>query len=297
MRLADATPRVVVQGGTGRVGRAHLARMAAYGTCVVAAVTPGRGGERAEGIPVFDTVRAAVSGTGADTSVCFLPPAVAADGIVEAAEAGIGLVVCPTEGIHVHDAMAALEVARRNGTRVVGPNTAGLLVPGRLSLGFLPGSIATPGPCAVVSRSGTLSYEVVLGLTRRGVGQSLWLGVGGDRVKGTTFSDALGWLADDGRTRAVVLLGEIGGAEEEAAAGPIAELGLPVVALIAGRRAPVDVPMGHAGALVQGSSGTHAAKVAALEAAGARMVASPTQAADAVADLLGIPGVRARPRA
>jgi succinyl-CoA synthetase alpha subunit len=272
---------------TGQIGRRHTSRMVAYGTPIVAGVTPGRGGTQMDGIPVFNTVAEAVAATGARASVAFLPGEVAADGIVEAAEAGIGLIVCPTEGMRVHDGLRALDAAGRYGARVVGPNTGGLLVPERLALGFLPSDFARPGPVAVLSRSGTLSYETVLALANVGIGVSVWIGVGGDRVKGSTFADLVPDLLRDGRTGAVVLLGEIGGTDEEDAAMLAAGARVPVVALLAGRTAPPGVAMGHAGAIVSGSRGSYASKRDALLAAGVSVARTPSEVAETV---------RSRPR-
>jgi succinyl-CoA synthetase alpha subunit len=264
---------------TGQIGRRHTSRMRAYGTPIVAGVTPGRGGSEMDGVPVFNTVAEAVAATGARTSVAFLPGAVAPDGIIEAAEAGVGLVVLPTEGMLLHETLTALEIARRHGTRVIGPNTGGLLVPERLALGFLPSDFARPGPVAVLSRSGTLSYETVLALSNVGLGVSVWIGVGGDRVKGSTFADLLPDLLQDGRTGAIVLLGEIGGTDEEDAAALVAGGGVPVAALLAGRTAPEGVSMGHAGAIVNGLRGSYASKRDALLSAGVSVASSPTEVA------------------
>jgi succinyl-CoA synthetase alpha subunit len=211
--------------------------------------------------------------------VAFLPGEVAPDGIVEAAEAGVGLVVLPTEGMRLHDTLKALDAAKHAGTRVIGPNTGGLLVPGKLSLGFLPSDFARPGPCAVLSRSGTLSYETVLALANQGLGVSVWIGVGGDRVKGSTFADLLPDLLADGRTGAVVILGEIGGTDEEDAATILEQAGVPAVALLAGRTAPAGISMGHAGAIVNGTRGSYESKREALSAAGIAVATSPSEIA------------------
>jgi succinyl-CoA synthetase alpha subunit len=279
MVLDQAQHGVIVQGMTGQIGRRHTSRMRAYGTPIVAGVTPGRGGTVVDGVPVFNTVAEAVEATGARASVAFLPGEVAPDGIVEAAEAGVGLVVLPTEGMRLHDTLRALDAARQHGTRVVGPNTGGLLVPGKLSLGFLPSDFARPGPCAVLSRSGTLSYETVLALANVGLGVSVWIGVGGDRVKGSTFADLLPDLLSDDRTGAVVLLGEIGGTDEEDAAAILTDAHVPAVALLAGRTAPVGVSMGHAGAIVDGTRGSYESKRDALLAAGVAVAQSPSEVA------------------
>ena len=277
--LDGAAHGVIVQGITGQIGRRHTSRMRAYGTNIVAGVTPGRGGSLADGVPVFDTMAEAVEATGARASIAFLPGAVAPDGIIEAAEAGVGLIVLPTEGMLLHDTLRALDIARQRGARVIGPNTGGLLVPGKLSLGFLPSDFARPGPCAVISRSGTLSYETVLALANVGLGVSAWIGVGGDRVKGSTFADLLPDLLADSRTSAVVLLGEIGGTDEEDAATILAGAGVPSVALLAGRTAPAGISMGHAGAIVNGSRGSYASKREALLAAGIAVAQSPSEVA------------------
>ena len=275
--LDQAQSGVIVQGMTGQIGRRHTSRMQAYGTPIVAGVTPGRGGTVVDGVPVFNTVAEAVEATGARASVAFLPGEVAPDGIVEASEAGVGLVVLPTEGMRLHDTLRALDAARQHGTRVIGPNTGGLLVPGKLSLGFLPSDFARPGPCAVLSRSGTLSYETVLALANAGLGVSVWIGVGGDRVKGSTFTDLLPDLLADDRTGAVVILGEIGGTDEEDAAAILARSPVPAVALLAGRTAPVGVSMGHAGAIVDGTRGSYESKRDALLAAGVAVASSPSE--------------------
>jgi succinyl-CoA synthetase alpha subunit len=239
---------------------------------------------------VFDTVRQAVHETGATVAVAFLPPGAAADGLLEAAEAELHLVVCTTEGVPVHDLMPALERARILGTHVIGPNSPGLLLPGKVSLGFLPGSVAEPGCVALVSRSGTLSYEVAHALAEAGLGESAWIGVGGDRIKGASFSDVLPALVADPATRAVALVGEIGGQEEEDAAGILAGLDVPCTALIAGRTAPSGVAMGHAGAFVGDGLGAYEPKRQALEEAGVHVVDSPGELAR---DLAGrIPALR-----
>ncbi|WP_078856615.1 hypothetical protein [Streptomyces sp. NBRC 109706] len=277
---------VVVQGITGRVARRHTGRMRAYGTPVVAGVTPGRDGENVDGIPVFGTVRRAVEATGASVSVAFLPPVAAAEGLVEAAEAGIRLAVSTTEGAAPHGMLAALAHAERAGMSVIGPNSPGLLIPDRLSLGFLPGTVARAGPVALVSRSGTLSYEVARALSDAGLGESAWIGVGGDRFKGTTLVDLLPCLEADPATRAVAFVGEIGGTDEEAAARALADSPLACAALIAGRTAPVGTVMGHAGALVGAEGGGYRAKAEALLAAGVQVALSPREMAAHLAERL-----------
>jgi len=283
--LADAE-RVLVQGITGAAGRRHAVNMRAYGTPIVAGVTPGRGDTEIDGIPVFDTVAEAVEATGATATVAFLPPSAAASGLIEAAEAGLRLAVCATEGVPVHDALVALDYARRAGMCVFGPNTAGLMVPGQLSLGFLPTNVAFPGPCAVLSKSGTLSYEVVLELTRVGVGQSAWIVVGGDSVKGSTFADVLPMVLSDPRAQALALVGEIGGTDEEDVAELLAATALPCVALMAGRTAPQGVAMGHAGAMISESRGSYGSKATALQAARVKIATSPATLARALAEAL-----------
>jgi succinyl-CoA synthetase alpha subunit len=262
--------KVLVQGITGRDGSFHSQGMLDYGTPLVAGVTPGKGGQRfANRVPVFDTVADAVAETGANTSVIFVPPAFAAGAVYEAADAGVELVVCITEGVPTLDMVAAMPYLQERGVRLIGPNCPGLLAPGLAKLGIMPASIVKPGKVGVVSRSGTLTYEVVWQLTSAGLGQSTCLGIGGDPVIGTTFMDAVQAFAADVDTEALVLIGEIGGDAEETAAAYIQEhVDMPVVAFIAGRTAPPGKRMGHAGAIVTGGSGTAADKTKALEAAG-----------------------------
>lgn len=276
---------VLVQGITGGVARRHTRRMVQFGTRVAVGVTPGRGGQRVDGLPVFDAVAEAVAVTGARASVAFLRPLDAAEGLLEAVEAGIKLIVCPSEGVPTHGLLPVLERAASAGAIIIGPNSPGLLFPGRLSLGFLPGDVARPGAVALLSRSGTLSYEVAHELSRVGLGESAWVGIGGDGVKGTTFTDLIPTLIGDPHTRALALIGEIGGDEEECAAQLLAESGLPRAALIAGRTAPPGVPMGHAGAFV-GSRGGYEAKAEALEAAGFYVARSPSRLAGYLAKRL-----------
>lgn len=283
--LVDQHTRLVVQGLTGREGSFHAGQMAAYGTKIVAGVTPGRGGEMGldGSVPVFDTVREAVEKTGANTTCIFVPASGAADAIAEAAASGIKTIFCITEGIPVHDMVGALAVVQQYGARLIGPNCPGATTPGASGLGtkvgIIPASIHLPGDVGVVSRSGTLTYEAVQSMTDAGIGQSTCLGIGGDPIIGTTFRDALELFAADSATRAVVLIGEIGGsAEEEAAAWAGEHLKhLPRVAFIAGRAAPEGRRMGHAGAIVSGASGRAVDKIAALEAAGFKVAASPTE--------------------
>ncbi len=275
--LADRSTTVLVQGITGRDGSFHAQQMRAYGTRVVAGVTPGKGGMQVHDIPVFDTVSAAVTATGATASTVYVPPLAAADAICEAVDAGVQLVVCITEGIPVQDMVRTLPYVREHGARLLGPNCPGLITPGAAKLGILPGSICTPGRVGVVSRSGTLTYEVVYELTRHGLGQSTCVGIGGDPLIGTRFVDTLELFEKDPGTAAVVLIGEIGGSDEEEAAAFIASrMSKPVVAFIAGRTAPPGRRMGHAGAIVSGGSGTAAAKVAAFEAIGVRVADTPS---------------------
>ncbi len=286
--LIDKSTRVVVQGITGRDGSFHARLMAEYGTAVVAGVTPGKGGARADGVPVFDTVREAVEATGANTSVVYVPPAAAADAILEAASAGVALVVAITEGIPTLDMVRVAAHLDRMGTRLLGPNCPGLISPGKSKVGILPGQIAAPGPVGLVSRSGTLTYEVVWALTRRGLGQTTCIGIGGDPVIGTTFLDVLPLFEADPETKAIVLIGEIGGTdEEEAARYAAARVTKPIVAFIAGRTAPPGKRMGHAGAIISGGSGTAAEKIAALEAARIPVARIPSEIPDLVARALG----------
>ncbi|HEX6971358.1 MAG TPA: succinate--CoA ligase subunit alpha, partial [Limnochordia bacterium] len=254
--LVDRTTRVLVQGITGREGSFHTKQMLAYGTQVVAGVRPGKGGQTVEGIPVFDTVREAVDATGANCAIGFVPEAAAADAVLEQIEAGIPLVCCITEGIPVQDMIEVAQFARRRGTRLIGPNCPGLITPGEALVGILPGAIFQPGPVGLVSRSGTLTYEVVNELTQRGIGQSTCVGVGGDPVIGMRFKEILALFEADPATRVVVLIGEIGGTDEEEAAAYIPEMTKPVVAFISGRTAPPGKRMGHAGAIVSGRAGT-----------------------------------------
>jgi succinyl-CoA synthetase alpha subunit len=288
--LVDESTRVVVQGLTGSQGRFHGLRNRAYGTSVVAGVTPGKGGTDVDGIPVFDTVAAAVSATGADASLVFVPARGAAAAVVEAAEAGIALVVCITEGIPLHDEARAYARLQRDhpGTRLLGPNCPGVISPGKANLGITPGDIALPGgPVGVVSRSGTLTYQALHELTRQGIGQTTCVGIGGDPVPGTGFIDCLQLFQADPETRAVIMIGEIGGADEEAAAAYIAEeMDKPVVAYVAGVTAPPGRRMGHAGAIVSGGKGGAAEKIQALEAAGATVVLDPTELGSRMAEVL-----------
>lgn len=263
--------RLVVQGITGREGRFHAGRMKEYGTNVVAGVTPGRGGADVDGVPVFDTVAEAVRETGANASCVFVPASAAADAAAEALAAGIGIVVCITEGIPTLDVMSMLDAAEARGWkgRVIGPNCPGLVTCGKALVGIMPGRIFTPGPVGLVSRSGTLTYEVVSLLSARGIGQSTCVGIGGDPIIGTNFVDCLAEFENDPDTRAVVLIGEIGGQDEEDAAAFIREnMTKPVIAFVSGRTAPPGKRMGHAGAIVSGNMGTAESKVKAFREAG-----------------------------
>ncbi|MBN1953554.1 MAG: succinate--CoA ligase subunit alpha [Anaerolineae bacterium] len=284
--LVDKNTRLLVQGITGREGEFHTTQMLDYGTQVVAGVTPGKGGMTAcDGrVPVFDTAREAVDETGANASVVYVPARFAAEAILEAADAGIAVVVCITEGIPVVDMIRVRNYIKPLGTRLVGPNCPGLLTPGEAKVGIMPGHIAAPGPVGLVSRSGTLTYEVVYALTARGLGQTTCVGIGGDPIIGTRFIDCLELFEADPKTERVVLIGEIGGNDEEIAARYIAaHMTKPVVAFIAGRTAPPGKRMGHAGAIIEGGEGTAAGKIAALEAVGVRVAEHPEQIADLIA--------------
>jgi succinyl-CoA synthetase alpha subunit len=274
--------RLVVQGITGRDGSFHARQMLEYGTAVVAGVTPGKGGQRFEQrVPVFDTVADAVRETGANTSVIYVPARFAADAMYEAADAGVRLVVCITEGVPVLDMTRVLLFLRERGTRLIGPNCPGTISPGEAKVGIIPGQICRPGEIGVVSRSGTLTYEIVHQLTRAGMGQSTCIGIGGDPLIGTDFIDCLQAFEADPATRAVVMIGEIGGTDEQRAATWVREhMRKPVVGMVAGQTAPPGRRMGHAGAIISGSSGTAAEKIAAFEAAGIGVMRRP---ADVVA--------------
>lgn len=282
--FVNAETRLVVQGITGRDGSFHARQMIEYGTRVVAGVTPGKGGQRFDGaVPVFHTVADAVAHTGANTSVIYVPPAMAAGAIAEAADAGIGFIVCITEGIPVLDMARVMPFVRDKGARLLGPNCPGLITPGVSKVGIIPGSICSPGRVGLVSRSGTLTYEIVNHLTRHGIGQSTCVGIGGDPVIGTNFIDVLRAFQDDPATDLIVMMGEIGGTDEQKAAGFVAEyVRKPVVGFIAGQTAPKGRRMGHAGAIISGSSGTAEEKIHAFEAAGIAVMRRPVDVVDLV---------------
>jgi succinyl-CoA synthetase alpha subunit len=275
--FVDKSTRLVVQGITGRDGSFHTRQMLAYGTRVVAGVTPGKGGQTFENrVPIFNTVADAVAATKANTSVIYVPAKFAADAIFEAADAGITLVVCISEGVPVLDMTRVYPYLAERGTRLIGPNCPGLITPGVAKVGIIPGQICAPGPVGVVSRSGTLTYEVVYQLTRFGLGQTTCVGIGGDPIIGTNFIDCLAAFEADPKTKAVVMIGEIGGTDEQQAAEFVkAKMQKPVVGFIAGQTAPPGRRMGHAGAIISGSSGTAAEKIAAFERAGIAVMKRP----------------------
>jgi succinyl-CoA synthetase alpha subunit len=276
--LADKNTRLLVQGITGREGSFHTKQMIDYGTSVVGGVTPGKGGEWVHGKPVFDTVKKAVDATGANSSIIYAPASVAPDAIYEAVDAGMKLIVCITEGIPILDMIKVYDYVKRSTSRLIGPNCPGLLTPGQAKVGIMPGYIAKPGNVGVVSKSGTLTYEVVFALTQAGMGQTTCLGIGGDPVIGTNFVDALRMFEDDPETEKVVLIGEIGGrAEIDAAEFIQAHMTKPVAAFIAGKSAPAGTRMGHAGAIIEGGEGTANEKIAALTAAGVKVADNPEQ--------------------
>ncbi len=281
--LIDRSTRVIVQGITGNHGRFHAGQMIEYGTDVAGGTRPGKGGETILERPIFDTVAEARERTGADCSVIFVPPPLAADAILEAVDAGIRLVVCITEGIPIRDMQLVRARVDRGASRLLGPNCPGLLTPDQSKVGIMPGTIASPGSVGVVSRSGTLTYEAVYALSERGIGQSTCIGIGGDPVNGTDFIDVLELFERDDGTDRVVLIGEIGGTDEQRAADYIRrEMSKPVVAFIAGRMAPEGKTMGHAGALVEGAEGSAGDKIDALRSAGARIATHPEEIPDLV---------------
>ena len=280
--LVGKNTRLIVQGMTGREGEFHTRQMIEYGTKIMGGVTPGKGGEWAAGVPVFDTVREAVNATGANTSVIFVPARFAPDAILESADSGISLIVCITEGIPVLDMIKVRAyLDTKKGVRLIGPNCPGLITPGEAKVGILPGHVTRPGHIGIVARSGTLTYEVIYALSNRGMGQSTCVGIGGDPVNGTGFIDVLQMFEDDPLTDQVVLIGEIGGSDEERAAEFIAaKMTKPVTAFIAGQTAPPGKRMGHAGAIIEGGAGTAAGKIAALEAVGVRVAKHPEEIPD-----------------
>ena len=285
----DNGTRLVVQGITGRDGSFHARQMMEYGTQVVAGVTPGKGGQQFEGtVPIFDTVHDAVQATGANTSVIYVPPMFAADAIMEAAAAGVQLIVCITEGVPVLDMTRVHPYVQEHGARLIGPNCPGLITPGQSKVGIIPGRICTPGPVGVVSRSGTLTYEVVNALTKAGIGQSSCVGIGGDPINGTNFIDCLAAFEADPATRVVAMMGEIGGTDEQEAARFVQEhMTKPVVGFIAGQTAPPGRRMGHAGAIISGSAGTAAEKIEAFRAAGMGVAIRPVDFVELVQARLG----------
>jgi succinyl-CoA synthetase alpha subunit len=287
--LLDGATRVIIQGMTGREGSFHTRLMREYGTRIVGGVTPGKGGQTHDGIPVFDTVAECRRATGAEASIIFVPKSAAVDGMVEAIRAGLRLVVCTTDGIPVHDMLLVGAMAREAGCILIGPNCPGVISPGRSKLGFMPSHVYSPGPVGVISKSGSLSYEVAYELTRAGLGQSTVVGIGGDPVKGSSFIDLLPLFADDPETQAIVLIGEIGGTDEERAAGWLQRnrLRKPVIAYLVGRTAPPFVKMGHPGTLFVRSDRSYAEKVERLQAAGAAITSSPWDVAACAQSVIG----------
>lgn len=295
--LAHSDTRVIVQGMTGREGEFHTQQMLEYGTKVVAGVTPGKGGGTFLGLPVYNQVRQAVRQHGAEASVIFVPPPYAADAILESADAGIKLVVCITEGVPVHDMVKVHAILKEKGVSLIGPNCPGLATPGECKLGIIPGKILLKGEIGVVSRSGTLTYEVINCLTKAGLGQTTCIGIGGDPLIGLDFVEILKLFAADPQTRGVLLIGEIGGTDEEEAAQIIPSLSLPVVAFVAGKTAPPGKRMGHAGAIISGSSGTAEGKIKAFKEAGVPVADTVPQLVDLMKEALShdLSGHHSRP--
>jgi succinyl-CoA synthetase alpha subunit len=286
--IVDSSTKLCVSGLTGREGSFHALNNRAYGTDLVAGVTPGKGGQDVEGVPVFDTVHEAVAETGANTTMVFVPPPFAADAILEAIDAGIATIICITEGIPAHDMLRVYTHLKRGSARLIGPNCPGVLSPGKANVGIIPASFFSEGNVGVVSRSGTLTYQVGHELAQRGFGNSTIVGIGGDPIVGSDFIDVIALFQDDPETELIVMCGEIGGDAEERTADYIAEhVTKPVVGYIAGFTAPPGKTMGHAGAIVSGSQGTAAAKAEALEAKGVRVGRTPTEVAEIAADILG----------
>ena len=286
--LVDKNTRLIVQGITGREGTFHAKGCAEYGTQVVGGVTPGKGGTTHEGWPVFNTVEKAVKATGANATVIFVPPPAAADGILEAADAALPLIVCITEGIPVLDMVRTWDLVKKTKSVLIGPNCPGVISPGKAKIGIMPGRIHKEGNVGIVSRSGTLTYEAVYQLTTRGIGQSTAIGIGGDPIVGTTHIDALRMLNEDPETEAIIMIGEIGGTNEEKAAEYIkANVKKPVVGFIAGQTAPPGRRMGHAGAIISGGEGTAESKMEAMSAAGIHVVKSPAEIGETMARVLG----------
>ena len=290
--LVDKKTRVVVQGITGNEGLFHTRQMVEYGTKVVAGVTPGKGGQRIEGIPVFNTVMEAVKETSANASAIFVPPSFAADAILEAADAGVSIIVCLTEGIPTLDMVTVKKFLKEKGSKLIGPNTPGIISPGKCKIGVMAGYIHKPGKVGIISRSGTLTYEVVDQLTKKGIGQSTCVGIGGDQIIGLNYVNLLGLFEKDPQTKAMIMIGEIGGtAEEEAAQFIKKNVSKPVMAFIAGLTAPPGRRMGHAGAIIAGGKGTAKEKMEALERAGVRVARNPALVGEEMATIL-----RSKPR-